>query len=78
MLNTWPTHPALAYFRRFFSMEEGHEEETLRSVAAAYMGTTTYLDQQIGAVLGALGLSDSTRVVCSANLRCTTRPRQCR
>ena len=27
-------------------MEEGHDEETLRRVAAAYMGTTTYLDQQ--------------------------------
>ena len=41
--------PVLHYFRRFFSMEDGHDEETLRRVAAAYMGTTTYLDQQIGA-----------------------------
>ena len=68
--DTWPKHPVLDYFRRFFSMEDGHDEETLRRVAAAYMGTTTYLDQQIGAVLDALdvlGLSDSTRVIYSSD-----------
>ncbi len=68
--DTWPTHPALDYFRQFFSMEDGHDEETVRRVTAAYMGTTTYLDQQVGAVLGALdtlGLSDDTRVVYSSD-----------
>ena len=68
--DTWPKHPVLYYFRRFFRMEDGHDEETLRRVAAAYMGTTTYLDQQIGAVLDALdglGLSDSTRVIYSSD-----------
>ena len=67
---TWPTHPVIDYFRQFFSMEDGHDEETVRRVTAAYMGTTTYLDQQVGAVLNALetlGLSDDTRVVYSSD-----------
>ena len=58
----------LDYFRRFFSMEDGHDEETLRRVAAAYMGTTTYLDQQIGAVLDWTGWASATaRVICSSD-----------
>ena len=65
-----PTHPALDYFRRFFRFDQGHSEETGRRVAAAYYGTTTYLDQQIGRVLGALDeydLADSTRVLYTSD-----------
>jgi choline-sulfatase len=68
--DTWPDHPVIDYFRRFFSMENGHDEETVRRVAAAYMGTTTYLDQQIGKVLNALeklGLTDDTRIIYSSD-----------
>ncbi len=64
--DTWPDHPALDYFRRFFRFDQGHSEETGRRVTAAYYGTTTYLDQQIGRVLGALDeydLADSTRTL---------------
>ena len=42
----------------------------MRRVTAAYYGTTTYLDQQIGRVLGALdeyGLTDSTRVLYTSD-----------
>ena len=68
--DTWPQHPALNYFRRFFSFEGGQDEETVRRVTAAYYGTTTYLDQQIGKVLGALdncGLTDNTRVLYTSD-----------
>ena len=68
--DTWPDHPALDYFRRFFRFDQGHSEETVRRVTAAYYGTTTYLDQQIGRVLSALdeyGLTDSTRVLYTSD-----------
>ena len=68
--DTWPDHPALDYFRRFFRFDQGHSAETVRRVAAAYYGTTTYLDQQIGRVLGALDeydLADSTRVLYTSD-----------
>ena len=67
---TWPDHPAMDYFRRFFSFDRGHDEETIRRVTAAYYGTTTYLDQQIGRVLGTLdeyGLTNRTRVLYSSD-----------
>ncbi len=67
---TWPQHPVMDYFRRFFSFDDGQDEETVRRVTAAYMGTTTYLDQQIGKVLNALeehGLKDETRVIYSSD-----------
>ena len=58
------------YFRRFFRFNQGHSEETVRRVTAAYYGTTTYLDRQIGRVLAALddyGLTDSTRVLYTSD-----------
>ena len=67
---TWPQHPAMDYFRRFFRFDQGFDEETVRRVTAAYYGTTTYLDQQIGKVLSALDeheLTDSTRVLYSSD-----------
>ena len=68
--DTWPLHPAIDYFRRFFNFSEGQDEETIRRVTAAYYGTTSYLDQQIGKVLGGLadsGLTDTTRVLYSSD-----------
>ena len=68
--DTWPDHPALDYFRHFFRFDSGHSEETVRRVTAAYYGTTTYLDQQIGRVLSALdkfSLTDSTRVLYTSD-----------
>lgn len=66
----WPDHPALAYFRRFFGIEDGIEEEQIRRLIAAYYGATTHLDQQIGRVLEALeanGLAENTRVIYSSD-----------
>ena len=61
----WPQHPAMAYFRRYFSYEEPFTEDELRGLLAAYYGVCTYLDGQIGRVLDTLtelGLHETTRV----------------
>ena len=65
-----PDHPALDYFRRFFSLDEPPDDETARRVQAAYYGACSHLDSQIGRVLealGGLGLADSTRVIYTSD-----------
>ncbi len=62
----WPDHPAIDYFRRYFTFAPQFDEATIRRMNAAYYGVVTYLDQQIGRVLAALeanGLADNTRIV---------------
>ena len=62
----WPTHPALDYFRLYFTFASQFYEATIRKMNAAYYGVVTYLDQQIGRVLAALeanGLAENTRIV---------------
>ncbi len=66
----WPDHPALARMRDFFHLEEPFTEEELQRLHAAYHGTTTFLDQQIGQLLdtlASLGLTDSTRIIYSSD-----------
>lgn len=66
----WPDHPAMDYFRRFFSYDEQFTEEEIRRLIAAYYGVCTYLDQQIGRVLDALtaqGLTENTRVIYTSD-----------
>ncbi len=66
----WPDHPAMAYFRRFFSFDTPFDERDLRKLAAAYYGACTYLDRQIGRVLDALeeqGQSATTRVIYTSD-----------
>ena len=66
----WPDHPALARMRHFFHLDEPFTEEELQRLHAAYHGTTTFLDQQIGQVLDtldSLGLTDSTRTIYSSD-----------
>ncbi|HRW09944.1 MAG TPA: sulfatase-like hydrolase/transferase [Caldilineaceae bacterium] len=66
----WPDHPALARMRHFFHLDEPFTEEELQRLHAAYHGTTTFLDQQIGQVLTTLeevGLTDRTRVIYSSD-----------
>lgn len=68
--DTWPTHPAIARFRRFFSLDEPLPEEVWHKAVAAYYGVCTYLDQQIGLVLAALeanGLTDRTRIIYTSD-----------
>jgi choline-sulfatase len=62
----WPDHPAMDYFRRFFTFDPQFPEAIVRQLNAAYYGVCTYLDQQIGRVLNTLdelGLTDTTRVI---------------
>lgn len=62
----WPDHPAMDYFRRYFTFAPQFDEATIRRMNAAYYGVVTYLDQQIGRVLAALeanGLAENTRIV---------------
>ncbi|MBX3053167.1 MAG: sulfatase-like hydrolase/transferase [Caldilineaceae bacterium] len=62
----WPDHPAIDYFRRYFTFDSQFDETTIRRMNAAYYGVVTYLDQQIGRVLSSLeanGLSENTRIV---------------
>lgn len=62
----WPDHPAIDYFRRYFTFAPQFDEATIRRMNAAYYGVVTYLDQQIGRVLAALeanGLAENTRIV---------------
>lgn len=65
-----PTHPAQAYFRRFFNLEEDIGEVAMRNMMAAYYGACTFLDAQIGQVLGTLedlGLDRNTRIVYTSD-----------
>ena len=68
----WPDHPHVSAFRetRIFTPEEFPGAEPTRRAIAAYLGMCTYLDRQIGRVLGALearGLADSTRVIYTSD-----------
>ncbi len=65
-----PDHPVLAYFRRFFSLEEDLGEAAMRRMMAAYFGACTFLDRQIGLVLQTLDeldLTHSTRVIYTSD-----------
>jgi len=65
-----PRHAALETLRRVMRYDEPFTELEVRRVIAAYYGTCTHLDRQIGRVLEALdglGLSDSTRIVYTSD-----------
>lgn len=66
----WVRHPAFAHLRRSFSLEEPFDEATIRRLHAAYYGICTFLDAQIGQVLGALddlGLRETTRIIYTSD-----------
>ena len=66
----WVTHPAFAYMRRSFSLEQPFAEATIRRLHAAYYGICTFLDRQIGQVLGALddlNLRENTRIIYTSD-----------
>jgi len=66
----WPDHPAIDYFRRFFTFDPQFPEAIVRRMNAAYCGVCTYLDAQIGRVLNALdelGLSNRTRIIYTSD-----------
>jgi choline-sulfatase len=66
----WPSHPALALFRRLRDHDGAYDEPTLRRAIATYYGMVTFIDEQIGAVLRALeesGLAQDTHIVYSTD-----------
>ncbi len=66
----WPMHPALDHFRRYFDFAEPFTEEQIRQLTASYLATCTFLDEQIGRVLGqmeSIGLNERTRVIYSTD-----------
>lgn len=67
----WPDHPALQRVRHFFHLDEDPlREADLHRLAAAYHGTTTFLDQRIGQVLTTLdelGLTHQTRIIYTSD-----------
>ncbi len=65
-----PDHPALRTLRRTMSYDSPFTDDEIRKVTAAYYGTCTHLDRQVGRVLDALessGLSDSTRIIYTSD-----------
>ena len=62
-----PRHPYIEYMRRSRPEDDGFTGPAMvRRAIAAYMGSVSFLDHNVGKVLGALeqaGLSDSTRVI---------------
>ncbi len=66
----WPRHPALERMRRYFGWEEPFGSEAIRNATATYYAQCTYLDHQIGKVLGSLerqGLADKTRIIYTSD-----------
>ncbi len=66
----WPRHPAWEECRRSLNHQEQFDEAIIRNMIAAYWGTCTYLDRQIGRVLDALdqtGGRDSTRIIYTSD-----------
>ncbi len=63
---SWPRHPALDLRRRQQGLEAPFDEATLRRALAAYYGLVSFVDDQLGRILGALdgaGLAGHTRVI---------------
>ena len=68
----WPRHPHIDYIReqRIQSPDDELDETLVRRAIATYLAMCTYLDRQIGSVLGALsklGLEGSTRVIYTSD-----------
>lgn len=66
----WPQHPALAYLRHFFRLNQPFNEEQLLNWTAAYYSACSHLDTQIGRVIEALKqleLMDSTRIIYTSD-----------
>ena len=66
----WSNHPAYAYMRRFFGVEEPFDEAVIRRLHATYYGICSFLDRQIGQVMTALdglGLRERTRIIYTSD-----------
>ena len=64
-----PTHPEYEFFRKEFDYGELTDEQLMQG-KAAYYGTVTFMDLQVGRVIKALelsGLADSTRIIYTSD-----------
>ena len=65
-----PTHPAMRAIVRAWNYDDFFTEETVRKARAGYYGLCSFLDDNIGRVLGALedaGFADTTRVAYTSD-----------
>lgn len=63
---SWPRHPALDDLRQCFNLTEPFDEGAVRRAIAAYLGLCSFIDDNVGQVVNALGdagLSEDTRVL---------------
>ncbi len=61
-----PRHPFIDAMRKCLCYDEAFDEPMVRRAISAYMGLVSFLDSNVGKILGALeaaGLADTTRVV---------------
>jgi choline-sulfatase len=65
-----PTHPYLRDYAGSFNYDDYFDEVSLKKALAGYYGLCSFLDDQVGLVLGALdgaGLTDDTRVIYTSD-----------
>ena len=65
-----PEHPAMVDHRIFQNCEEPFSEDAVRRSLSAYFGLCSFMDDNMGKVLGALeetGLAETTRVIYTAD-----------
>jgi choline-sulfatase len=68
--NERPKHPYYAAMRQCINYDKHFTEEKVRKAVASYLGLCSFLDDNIGKVLGAIegnGLGDSTRVIYTSD-----------
>ena len=66
----WSRHPVLELQRRLQALDKPFDERTIRNAMAAYYGLVTFLDEQIGIVLQALGdagFAENTRIIYTSD-----------
>ena len=70
-MEDWPPHPAIDWKRWVQALDvDPIDEGTIRRALAAYYGMVTFLDAQIGQVLGALresGQEENTRIIYTSD-----------
>ncbi|MEQ8441371.1 MAG: sulfatase-like hydrolase/transferase [Alphaproteobacteria bacterium] len=65
-----PTHPYIVDYASSFNYDDYFDQEKVRKALAGYYGLCSFLDENIGKVLGVLddtGLSENTRVIYTSD-----------
>lgn len=65
-----PRHPAVEHLRSILAHDEDLDEDLVKLLTACYYATITYLDRELGQVVGHLddaGLAGNTRVIYTAD-----------